>query len=66
MIALTFWLVLVITIGIVAANKNRNVVGWVLGGCLLPLILLPLAFCKTLDPNDRRQGKPMATKVKKP
>ena len=61
---IVIWLVMVVTIGIVAANKNRNVVGWVLAGCWLPLVLVPLAFCLTLDPNDRRQSKPMATKVK--
>lgn len=59
------WLVLLITIPIVALNKHRNAVGWTLVAVVFtPLVLIPLLACKPLDPNDRRQSKPMATKVK--
>ena len=50
MIAAVIWLMLVITIGILAANKGRNVALWVVMGMVLPLVLIPLLACKPIDP----------------
>lgn len=53
-----FWIVAGIIGGIVAKQKNRSVIGWVILGLLLPIAVLVLFFLPPLAPG----GEVLATK----
>lgn len=55
LLPLIIWVIVVIAAGIVASNKNRSVIGWViLTGLLLPIIIILLVLPK--KPGDQNSS----------